>query len=406
MRSPDPSGRPGGVSTRIRVARSGPPREETRLRTPLQRLADHGQSPWIQHLARDWIHDREHGLPRLIRCGISGVVSDPVSLATALAHTSVYDEQIRKLLPLADGSEEVRRQLVRSDAQQACDLLLETVTGDKPLDGWVAVEVDPRFTADPAETVRQAQWLSGAVGRPNLLLAIPVVSGGLIAIEDATALGLSVMATGVYSPTRYRETAMAYWRGLARLAASGGDPGTVTSVASVPVSAMDEKAGLRLTSIGRRHELIGTLGTAMARLIRAEYLSLFTRREWKPLAALGATPQRCLWSGLTSSGLTMPDGRQPEVRYVESLVGRDTGALLTPHSAEAFLAGGRVRPTLDGDLPAARRILAAHVKAGVSPKLMVSTLEGEHRRRGVQAFGDVRALIDDKLARLATVTRR
>ena len=371
------------------------------MRTPLQQLADQGQSPWIQHLTRSWIHDREHGLPRLLRRGIAGAVADPVALATALAHTSVYDEQIRTLSPLLDDTEEFHRQLVRADVRDACDLLLETVVGDKPLDGWVGVDLDPRHIGDVGTTVSRAQWLVDAVGRPNLLVGIAAAGSGLLAIEEATARGLSVMATGVYSPGRYRETAIAYRRGLARLVAAGGDPGAVISVASVPVSALDEKADLRLRAMGRHPELIGTLGMATAKLIRSEYLAFFTGPEWDRLAALGATPQRCLWSGLA-----VADGRQRDLRYVEGLVGRGTVALLSPHTAETFLVGGRVRPVLDLQLPAARRVLASHVRAGVSPKLIVNALEAENVRRGAEAFSDVRALIDDKRALLSAVASR
>ncbi|GAA2002020.1 transaldolase family protein [Catenulispora subtropica] len=373
------------------------------MRTALQQLADHGQSPWIHYLARDWILDDRHGLPRLVRSGVSGAVANPAALATALAHTSAYDAQIRTLVPLLDDAEDIRRQLVRVDAQQACDLLLETAEGTRPLngwgpmDGWVGVEVDPHCAADPAATVSQAQRLADAVARPNLLVGITAGEAGPTAIEEATARGLSVMATAVYSPGRYRETALAYRRGVERLLNAGGDPGTVSSVASVPMSALDEKADLRLRCVGEHPELVGTLALATAKLIRAEYLSVFSGDSWSRLAAQGATPQRCLWSSLT-----VTDGRQSDVRYVEELVGPDTVALLSPHTAEAFLAGGRVRATLDLRVPAARRTLAAHVRAGVSPKMIVDALERENVRRGVEAFRDVRAVIDDKRALLGT----
>lgn len=369
--------------------------------TALQQLGDHGQSAWIHDLSRDWINDRRHGLPRLIGCGVSGAVSNPASLATALAHSTAYDEQIETLLPMLDDSEDIRRQLVRVDAQQACDMLLETAIGGGPLDGWVGVDVDPSAAGDAAATVSQAQWLADAVGRPNLLIGISALSGGLVAIEEATARGLSVMATGVHSPARYRETAAAYRRGLARLVAAGGDPGTVTSVASVPLSALDDKADLRLRSVGQHSELIGTLAVATAKLIRAEYHAQFVGSAWERMAALGATPQRCLWAGLT-----VADSRQSELRYVQELVGPDTAVLLSPYTAEAFLAGGRVGPTVDMQVEAARRILASHVKAGVSPKLIVNILEMDHVRRGAEAFRDVRALIEDKRVRLGATAAR
>lgn len=374
----------------------------TTARTSLQQLADHGQSPWIHHLTRDWIRDSRHGMPRLMRAGISGAVSHPAALATALAHTSAYDEQIWSLSLLLNDSEEIRRELVRADAWEACNLLLDRPVEDpQPLPGWVGVEIDPRWADDAEETVDQAQRLSDAVGRPNLLVGIAAVGSGLTAIEEATARGLSVMATGVCLPGRYRETAAAYRRGLARLVAAGGDPATVRSVASVPLAGLDEKADLRLRAVGQHPELIGTLAVATAKLIHAEYLSFFAGPGWERLAALGATPQRCMWSDLAAV-----DGRLPDLRYVEELVGPGTVALLSPHTAEAFLADGRVRPALEPSTGAARRALAAHVKAGISPKLIAGLLERERVRRGADAFVDARALIEDKLARLPAATRR
>jgi transaldolase len=239
------------------------------------------------------------------------------------------------------------------------------------------------------------------VDRPNVLAGLVAPGNGLIAIEEATARGLSVLATGVCSPDRYRETAIAYRRGLSRLVAAGGDPTTVNSVASVPLSGLDERADLRLRTMGRHPELIGTLAVATAKLIRAEALAFFTGSAWAPLAALGASPLRCLWSGLT-----VADSRQPDLRYVEELVGPDTAALLSPHTVEDFLARGHVRTTLDLQLPAARRIVAAHVKAGISPKLIVGVLEEEHAWRIAEAFRDVRALIDDKRALLRDAAYR
>ena len=370
------------------------------MRTPLQQLADHGQSPWIHYLERDWIHDHAHGLPRLLERGITGAVTNPAALATALARTAAYDEQIRTLAPLLDEPEEIRRQLVRVDAQQACDLLLERSDGDRPLDGWVAVDVDPRLAGDAAETVNQAQRLADGVARPNLLVGISAAQCGPSAIEEATARGLSVLATGVHTPQRYRETATAYRRGLTRLLAAGGDPGTVSSAAAVPLSALDAKADLRLHAMGRNPELVGTLGLATAGLIRAECRAVFSGHEWDRLAAHGATPQQCLWSGLT-----VTDGRLPDLRYVEALTVTDgeTVALLSPHTAEAVLAAGRIRPGAALGTAAARRVMAALGKAGISLKLIGETLDGEAVARGAEAFADIRAVIGDKVALLEGV---
>jgi transaldolase len=63
---------------------------------PLQRLAELGQSVWIDYLSRELLERGE--LARLVReDAIVGVTSNPTIFAQAISHGEAYDAELRKL---------------------------------------------------------------------------------------------------------------------------------------------------------------------------------------------------------------------------------------------------------------------------------------------------------------------
>ena len=130
----------------------------------------------------------------------------------------------------------------------------------KGKDGYVSLEVDPTLAYEREATFEQAMRLHEEVERPNLFVKIPATLPGLGAIEDCIAKGKSINVTLIFSLDRYAAVAEAYLRGLERLVASGGDPGTVLSVASFFVSRVDTEADRRLDAIGSRVYHLGALG--------------------------------------------------------------------------------------------------------------------------------------------------
>ena len=362
------------------------------MRTPLQQLADQGQSPWIQHLTRSWIHDREHGLPRLLRRGIAGAVADPVALATALAHTSVYDEQIRTLSPLLDDTEEFHRQLVRADVRDACDLLRPVWERTSGVDGYVSMEVDPRIAYDREAQFDQATRFHQEVDRPNLYVKIPGTQPGLGAIEDSIAAGRSINVTLIFSLARYAAVAEAYLRGLERLVAAGGDPSTVNSVASFFVSRVDTEADRRLEEAGRG-DLAGRLAVANAKLAYAHWGEAFSGDRWEFLQGKGARAQRCLWASTSTKNPAYRD-----VLYVEELIGPEVVNTMPLETVQAFQDHGEVRDTLAEGLDEARELLDQLAEAGVDYDDVVATLEDEGVQKFSDSFGDLLAGIQDKLS--------
>jgi transaldolase len=346
------------------------------MTTPLQALAEQGQSPWIDYVSRPFLHDGE--MEALVRDGILGVTSNPTIFQGAIADTDAYDEQLREILQSETDPKEVFLALARDDIRDACDELREVFDrGDSTRDGWVSLEVDPNLANDAAATVREAQRLHKLVERPNLFVKIPGTEAGLQAIEDTIAAGIPVNVTLLFSLERHRAAAEAYIRGLRRLREDGGDLHTVASVASFFVSRVDTEADRRLDEIGGHDDLKGKLAIANAKLAYQTYKELFSGSDWEELEAAGGSPQRCLWASTSTKN---PEYR--DVIYVEELIGSNTVNTMPRETIDAFQDHGRVEPTLERDVDEARRVLERFHDAGVDYDDVVAVLE----REGVEKF--------------------
>src|SRR4051812_29252553 len=277
------------------------------MSTPLQQLADRGQSVWIDFLSRRFVKDGD--LKDLIERGVVGVTSNPTIFQGAIAEGDAYDDQIRELSSELSDPKEIFWQLAKDDIRDACDVLRPIWDGGQGKDGWVSLEVDPNLAHDTAKTASEAERLHTLVDRPNLLIKIPATLEGLQAIEDTIAKGIPVNVTLIFSLERHRAVAEAYVRGVQRFVDDGGDPsGKLASVASFFVSRVDTEADRRLDETGGHDELKGKLAIANAKLAYQNYREIFSTPQWKELEAKGASPQRCLWASTST--------KNPEYRDV------------------------------------------------------------------------------------------
>src|SRR4051794_13069294 len=257
------------------------------MSTPLQQLADRGQSVWIDYLSRVFVKDGD--LKGLLKQGVVGVTSNPTIFQGAIAEGDAYDDQIRELSAEYDDPKEIFWQLAKDDIRDACDILRPVYDEGQGKDGWVSLEVDPNLAHDTEATKSEAVRLHGLVERPNLFIKIPATEAGLKAIEDTIARGIPVNVTLIFSLERHRKVAEAYVAGVKRWVAGGGDPKQVASVASFFVSRVDTEADKRLDKIGGHDELKGKLAIANAKLADQAYEEIFSSPEGLWLAAKGAS---------------------------------------------------------------------------------------------------------------------
>jgi transaldolase len=348
----------------------------------LHELSEQGQSVWIDSVSRTWLQDGT--LRRLMdEDAVVGVTSNPTIFQKALAEGDAYDDQLRELLQHEDDPREIFFNLAVRDIQDACDLFRSVWDGTEGLDGYVSLEVEPALADDTEGTIEQAQRFHDWVDKPNLYVKIPATKAGLPAIEEMIARGKSINVTLIFSLERYREVAEAYIRGLERFVEGGGDPATVTSVASFFVSRVDTEADKRLEAIGGEAlELRGKLAVANAKLAYEAYKEIFSGPRWENLA--GASPQRCLWASTSTKN---PDYR--DVIYVEELIGPDTVNTMPLETVRAFQDHGNVARTLDQGLDEAHHVFEELERVGVDYDDVTDTLEREGVEKFAQSFDEL-----------------
>jgi transaldolase len=352
---------------------------------PLQRLAEFGQSVWIDYLSRELLASGE--LARLIReNAVVGVTSNPTIFEKAIADGDAYNAQLRELFQHALEPKEVFLELAYADVAAACDLFRPVWEGTDKRDGYVSIEVDPNLAYDAEAQYEEAKRFHETIGRGNLLVKIPATKPGVAAIEDSIAAGRSINVTLVFSVERYAAVARAYIDGLTRFRADGGDVATIHSVASFFVSRVDTETDRRLEAIGAPAELHGKLGIANARIAYERYRALFSQdaERWAELSAAGAHPQRCLWASTSTKNPAYRD-----VIYVEELIGRETVNTLPASTLHAFQDHGRVAQTLDQGLDEAHRLLDRLAAVGVDYDDVVETLEIEAIEKFTESFSEL-----------------
>ncbi len=354
----------------------------------LHALSEAGVSVWIDSLSREMLASGE--LARLMHeDAVVGVTSNPTIFQKALAEGERYDAQLAAI-DASVGAVDAFFTLAQDDIRAACDLMRPVWERSNGVDGWVSLEVDPTLAYDREATFDQAVRLHAEVERPNLYVKIPATEPGLGAIEDCIAKGLSINVTLIFSLDRYGAVVEAYLRGLERLVAAGGDPGSVLSVASFFVSRVDTEADRRLAEVGCQ-DLQGRLAVANARLAYAHWQEAFAGERWRYLAGKGARPQRCLWASTSTKNPAYRD-----VLYVEQLVGPQTVNTMPLETVVAFQEHGEVRQTLTEGVDSARALLAELAVAGIDYDDVVATLEAEGVEKFADSFAELLAGIEAK----------
>jgi transaldolase len=368
--------------------------------SPLQQLAQVGQSVWVDFLSRQALQDGT--IKRLMReDAVVGLTSNPTIFEKAIADGDAYDDQLREVLERETDGKEVFLALAGQDVRDACDLLRDTWEQTDHLDGQVSLEVDPRLAHDHCGTVAEAKRLHELVDRQNLHVKIPATNAGLTAIEDTIAAGIPVNVTLIFSLKRHREVIEAYLTGLQRLIDAGGDPSDVPSVASFFVSRVDTETDRRLDELGGHDELRSRLGIANAKLAYQQYRETFSGARWDELKAKGARPQRCLWASTS-----VKDPRSKDTMYVEQLAGAETVNTMPPETLSAVQDHGSITgQTIDRDLEDAHQVFTELEAAGVDYDDVTATLEEQGVKKFADSFDQLFTNIKAKRDQLATASR-
>jgi transaldolase len=369
-------------------------RETTPARNPLVRLGELGQSVWYDFITRDLLVSGE--LDRLIReDGLRGMTSNPTIFEKAIAGSSLYDDDIRRLSDGGRGAADIFEAIAVADVQAACDAFAPLYQSSGKRDGFVSLEVSPRLAHDTDATLQEARRLWKALARPNAMIKIPGTRAGLGAISRAVAAGINVNVTLLFSVERYAEVIEAFIQGLELRVQQRLPVDSIASVASFFVSRVDGKIDPLLDRVGA-NELRGKIAVANAALAYRLFRQSVSSERWGRLAAAGAQPQRPLWASTSTK-----DPRYPDVYYVEALVAPETVNTLPPETLTAYRDHGEPAVRIDEAMALAPGELAGLHDAGVDLPSITRELEDDGVAKFAASYAAVLSGIEAKVGTLA-----
>ena len=347
--------------------------------TPLQELANLGQSVWYDNMYRSLLDDGE--LARLISLGVTGLTSNPTIFEKAISSADDYDESLMRCPADSHTAEQAFETLAAEDIRAAADLLRPVYDQANGADGFASLEVSPRLAHDTGATIEAARRLFAALDRPNAMIKVPATPKGLPAIRQLIADGINVNVTLIFSLDMYARVREAYVSGLEDLAASGGDLSAVASVASFFVSRVDTAVDGLLSARADEslQPLMGKAAIANAKIAYQDFKRTFASDRFSALADKGARVQRPLWASTSTKNPEYSD-----VLYVETLVGPHTVNTMPDATLDAFLDHGAARLSIEDDASEAYEVIRSLEAAGISMESVTAQLMNE----GVKAFAD------------------
>jgi transaldolase / glucose-6-phosphate isomerase len=337
------------------------------MTNPLQKLAEHGQSVWLDYISRELVTSGQ--LERYIQeDNVTGLTSNPTIFQKAIGQGSDYDEEIRELTTSGvDDPKDIFIALAISDIQRAADILRPVHERTGGADGFVSLEVVPSIAHDTDTTIAMVKDFWDRVQRPNLMIKIPATLEGIPAIKRSLADGYNINITLIFAIAMHDRVIEQYMSALEeRLDA--GKKLNVHSVASFFVSRVDTAVDKILEEKlaadpgnALLESLLGKAAIANALLAYELFEKRFGDARFARLREAGAFVQRPLWASTSAKN---PNYR--DVVYAEALIGPDTVDTMPPQTIDAFRDHGVVAgDTVKEDYEGAHRVMEQLASVGI-----------------------------------------
>jgi transaldolase len=289
--------------------------------TSLESLVASGTKVWLDSIDPDEVRTN-------LALGATGATSNPIIVAD-LIKTGRFDTDIAKLLGEGLDDEAVAwrltDQLVR-EAQRSFEPAWERTRGD---DGWVSFELDP-LLEDPTNPMSVAEKAARYLelgkkwshGHKNRMIKVPATPGGIAALPELVAAGITVNVTLIFSERQYVASRDACWQGAQRRITTD----TFKSVYSIFVSRLDVYTEKHVPNLSAAAQ--GQVG-----IVNAKHIWQLNQRFWsdKPLKL----KQEMIFA---STGTKKPE--DPPWKYVAAFAGSDIETN-PPKTNAAVQASGR-----------------------------------------------------------------
>lgn len=165
-------------------------------------------SLWCDFLERDFIHSEFKDL--LENNIINGATSNPSIFKSAILNSNAYTQSKKEFSNLK--GKELYEMLAIQDIRSAAKIMLRNFTNKD--DGFVSLEVDPNFSNNASETIKEGIRLYNTIAMPNVMIKIPATNAGYEAMSELISKGINVNATLIFSPEQTMECLNAFKKGI------------------------------------------------------------------------------------------------------------------------------------------------------------------------------------------------
>jgi transaldolase len=330
--------------------------------TPLQSLIATGTKLWL-----DSVDPKEVATNR--EWGATGATSNPIIVADIIK-SGGFDDLLASLMRKGLDDEAIAWQLTNHLVSQAQEVFLPVWTETRGNNGYVSFELDPLLedtscTLSLEEKKRRYIELGKhwAEGQRNRMIKVPATPGGLAAIEDLCAAGVTINVTLVFSEEQYHAARDAMWRGAQRRRSLEH----FKSVYSIFVSRLDVYTEKHVPDLSPAAQ--GQVG-----IVNAKRIWKLNKDFWAdkrlPLA------QEMIFA---STGTKRPE--DPPWKYVEGFAGSDIETNPPATNEKVQMSGRTFTRQVD-------RLPPPEVVAEIDQKVSWQKLEQVLMEEGLKKFAD------------------
>jgi transaldolase len=272
--------------------------------TPLESLISTGTKLWLDSIDPDLVVANR-------QFGATGATSNPIIVGD-LIKTGRFDKQLADLMARGLDDDATAWQVTDFLVRQAQNVFLPVNQSTKGDDGYVSFELDP-LLEDPACTLSVADKAKRYVelgkkwsaGHTNRMIKVPATPGGLAALEELAAVGVTINVTLIFSQRQYHAARDAIWRGAQKRKSLD----QFKSVYSIFISRIDVYTKSHIPQLSPQAQ--GQVGIVNV------------KRIWKDNQEFWPGKKLPLKQEIVFASTGTKDPKEPPDKYVAALAGSD-----------------------------------------------------------------------------------
>ena len=297
--------------------------------TPLESLIATGTKVWLDGVDPDQVVANR-------QFGVTGATSNPI-IISELIKTGRFDRQLADLMARGLDDDATAWQITDFLVRQAQNVFQPVHEATRGDDGYVSFELDPlledtscklSISEKAARYVELGKkWSSGHVNR---MIKVPATLGGLAALEELAAAGVTINVTLTFSDRQYHAARDAIWRGAQKRKSLE----QFKSVYSIFISRIDVYTKQHLPQLSSAaHGQVGIVNV---------------KRIWRENQEFWADKKLPLKQEIVFASTGTKDPKEPADKYVSALAGSDiqTNPPATNEAVQA-MSGKRFARSVD-----------------------------------------------------------